>query len=509
MSPNPPKHIVLKQALSRPDAVIAESCRRSFFFFMQTFWDQISADVPSWNWHIPYLCAQLMNMAHKVARGEPREHDMIINIPPGTTKSVTCSVMFPVWCWINWHWMRFITASYSAALSLELAEYSRDLIRSRRFQELFPEIIIKADKDTKSNFRIEKRIYDDLNREVGRELGGNRYSTSVGGTLTGFHGHILIVDDPLNPTQAVSEVELRSANHWLDNTLSTRKINKLVTPTLVIMQRLHKNDPTGHLLEKKKDRIFHICLPGEIKNYKDLVNPPELLQYYSNDLLDPVRMPWSVMNDLEADLGQYGKKAQIGQSPSIPGSGMFDTSKIKLVNPEGFNYMVSINRVLRSWDNAASEGAGAFTAGMKIAELRTSGGPSKYLIMDLVHGQWGSEKRELIKEEVTKEDGPHVIVLQEQEGGSGGKDQALATQRALTSLGNRVVLEHPTGSKVYRADPVSVAVNRGQFYMFKADWNETLLNELADFPMGKYKDIVDCLSGGYNYLTKNKTVQVH
>jgi hypothetical protein len=169
-----PKHTRLKKAMANPDKVMAEECRRSLFFFMRTFWDQVSTDEPSWNWHIPYLCAQLMREARRVADQTPREYDTIINIPPGTTKSMTCSIMFPVWCWINWHWMRFITSSYSGALSLELAEYSRDLVRSRKFKQLFPEIVIKPDKDTKSNYRIEKRIFDNNGKEIMRELGGNR-----------------------------------------------------------------------------------------------------------------------------------------------------------------------------------------------------------------------------------------------------------------------------------------------------------------------------------------------
>ena len=68
-------------------------------------------------------------------------------------------IMFPLWCWVNWYYMRFITASYTASLSLESAEYSRDVLRSDKFREIFPELDIKQDKDTKSNFRVIKKKY--------------------------------------------------------------------------------------------------------------------------------------------------------------------------------------------------------------------------------------------------------------------------------------------------------------------------------------------------------------
>ncbi len=151
-----PRKLRFRKALLSPHQIKAERCRRSLFHFIQEFWPEVSLDTPKWNWHISYLAEELMEMAKRVAISEPKEHDLIINIPPGTTKSITASIMFPIWCWTNWYWMRFITASYSGALSLEHAEHSRDLIRSDRFRRLFPELSIKEDKDTKSNFRVQK-----------------------------------------------------------------------------------------------------------------------------------------------------------------------------------------------------------------------------------------------------------------------------------------------------------------------------------------------------------------
>jgi len=334
----------MRLALNDVYQVKAERCRRSLYHFIQEFWPVISSDPFVPNWHIEYLCGQLEKVAKRVAEGLPKEHDLIINVPPGTTKTITCSIMFPVWCWTRWYWMRFIAASYSGSLSLESAEYSRDLVRSEEFSRCFPGLFIKRDKDTKSNFRVLKRMPNGVTR-----LGGNRYSTSVGGTLTGFHGHILIVDDPIDPNRAVSEVELRKANRWIDQTLSTRKVDKRTSVSILIMQRLHQNDPSGHLLAKNKDNVYHICLPGEIRNYKDRLNPPELAVHYEDDLLDRVRMPWSVLSDMEQDLGQYGYAGQIGQKPTPPGGGMFKVDHFQVVDkpPVG-----AVESTIRYWDKA-------------------------------------------------------------------------------------------------------------------------------------------------------------
>ena len=500
-----PKHTRLKQAMRRNDLVIAEACRRSLFFFMQTFWHEVSADMPVWNWHIPYLCSQLMRIAHRVANNQPRDYDLIINIPPGTTKSMTCSIMFPIWCWVNWPWMRFITASYSSPLSLELAEYSRDLMRSNTFKRLYPHLVLKRDKDTKSNFRIQEKLYDSEGNFIEYKSGGNRYTTSVGGTLTGFHGHILLIDDPIDPTGAVRGNEIHTTNRWMDQTLSTRKISKEVTTTILIMQRVHQEDPTGHQLDNPNKRIFHICLPGEIRNYKDKVKPPELVRHYKDDLLDPKRIPWTVLNDLEADLGQYGFAGQVGQNPTPPGGAMFKVDNFQYLEalPSVQEDMLnSVVMTVRYWDKAGSQGKGAYTVGVKMAKLKSG----KFIVLDVKRGQWSTEIRERIIKSTAEADGRDVIIYQEQEPGSGGKESAEAT--IINLAGFTCYSDRPTGDKVYRADPYSVQVNNGNVMLMRADWNHAFVEEHKYFPFGTYKDQVDAGAGAFNKLRQTMEAQV-
>jgi predicted phage terminase large subunit-like protein len=286
--------------------LLAEKCRRDFFYFVQEFWEVVIPETPVYNWHIPYLCDELQEVAQKVFERQPKEYDLIINIPPGTTKSTIATVMFPVWCWINDPSIRSLTASYSASLSTDHSIRSRDIIRSEKFRSFFPNISLKSDQDGKTHYK---------NTE-----GGERYATSVTGTVTGFHAHIIIVDDPLNPKEASSELQRETANSFMDVTLSTRKVHKSVTPTILVMQRLHESDCTGNWIKKDGKKIKHICLPGEIS---DKVNPPELKKKYINGLLDPVRLSRSDLTELKINLGSYGYSGQIGQTPTPQGGGIW------------------------------------------------------------------------------------------------------------------------------------------------------------------------------------------
>jgi predicted phage terminase large subunit-like protein len=491
---------MMELLIQNPDLANAELCRRSFFHFMKEFWGEISPEEPKWNWHIPYLCGELQQIAERVARREPAEYDLIINIPPGTTKSTTCTVMFPTWCWTNWPWMQFIAASYSGALSLEHSVKSRDIVKSEKFSRLFPGMSVKLDKDTKTNFAI---IYED--KEGKPNVGGSRFATSVGGSVTGFHGHILIVDDPLNPEQAVSTIELQKANDWLDQTLSTRKIDKAIVPTILIMQRLHQNDPTGHFLEKGKTdgkKIRHICLPGELNGFREFLKPESLADYYIEGMLDPVRMPLNVLEDMEINLGQYGYAAQVGQNPVPAGGGMFKVDMFPLMEPNWLHPNMILSTV-RYWDKAGTEGGkGAMTSGTKMHLLRNK----KFCISDVKSGRWGTDEREAIIRSTAEADGPRVEVWVEQEPGSGGKESAQSTIRNLA--GFRVFAERPTGDKVYRADPYSVQVNSGNVILLKGPWNSLFIEEHKYFPVGKLKDMVDSSSGAFTKLALRKVARV-
>ena len=493
---------IIRKALDHPfQVLLEEEAKPPLYNFLRMFWSEVSEDAFKDNWHVRYLCNQLEEVAYRVANNEPKKYDLIINIPPGTTKTIICSIMFPAWCWsMGWYYFRFICASYSDRLALESAEKSRDLIRSEKFQMLYPDLMIKDDKDTKSNFRIVKKIPSVSGKGFKIRSGGNRFSTSVGGTLTGFHGHILIIDDPLNPQQAASEKELLNCNNWMEQTLPTRKTDKDVTATVLVMQRLHENDPTGRALARKKHKIKHICLPGEIRNYRDMVKPSEAADYYEDDLLDPVRLGWNALKDLEDDLGQYGFAGQVGQNPVPPGGGMFKVDNMPTI--DGFSSELVLLQKVRYWDKASTIEDGAYTAGVKMFKLRTG----KFVIADVVRGQWSADKREQIIRNQAEADGRDVRIGLEQEPGSGGKESVQASIRNLA--GFSVIADRPTGDKVFRADPFSVQVNNGNVLIMPGAWNESFIHELRMFPFGTYKDQVDAASGAFHMLTAKREARV-
>lgn len=462
----------------------ASLCRRSFFDFVQRFWGVIIPEEPVWNWHIEALCSVLQESAEGVFRGEPKKYDLVINIPPGTTKSTICSVMFPAWCWTRMATARTICASYSHDLALDLSRKSRDIIQSDRWLRLFGDIEIREDQNTKGHYVNTK--------------GGDRYCTGTNGTVTGFHAHFIIIDDPIDPNRAMSEADLKTANRWVTETLKTRKVDKAVTVTILIMQRLHQNDPAAVILKKALDNgypIKHINLPAEIKGTgRDVVRPRKWAKNYVEGLLDPVRLPRYVLRQLEIELGQFAYSGQMLQRPVPLGGGMFKIDRIRIEIPPPLHTM----RIVRFWDKAGTQDGGAYTAGVKMAR-DTQG---RFWFLDVVRGQWESSARENTIKQTARIDSYQVKIGIEQEPGSGGKDSALASIKNLA--GYVVIAERPTGDKVLRADPLSVQVNGENMFMAPGNWNKALLEELQFFPFSTYKDQVDAASGAFLMLTRAK-----
>jgi predicted phage terminase large subunit-like protein len=308
------------------------------------------------------------------------------------------------------------------------------------------------------------------------------------------------VDDPLNPEQAASEKELENHNRWMEQTLPTRKVDKEVTATVLVMQRLHQSDPTGRILDKKKEKVKHICLPGQIRDYEKFLNPPEMKANYIDDLLDPARLPWSALKELEEDLGQYGFAGQVGQNPAPPGGGMFKIERMAII--EALDPMDKITKTIRYWDKAGTQGDGAYTAGVKMSRLKSG----KYLVHDVVRGQWSTDNRERVIRITAEADGQGVRVYLEQEPGSGGKDSVQASIRNLA--GFSVEADRPTGDKVFRADPLSVQVNNGNIMLLRGEWNKSFKDEFELFPNGTYMDQVDASSGAFALLAKKKEVRI-
>ncbi len=464
--------------------ITASICRESFYEFLVEFWDVMVPERMIDNWHIKYLCDILQEMAERVFKGLSKTHDLIVNVPPGQTKSTIFSVAFPAWTWIRFPTARHICGSHAYDLGMDLSRKCRDIVLTteRRdhkssYADCFPDIRMKDDQNTKGYFA--------------NTMGGMRKSVTAGGkSPIGFHAHFLIIDDPIDPQKAVSEVEIKTANDWMNETLPSRVIDKRITPIILIQQRLHQNDQTGNWLSKSKSEgdLLHICLPADCSEFE--VKPKGINSRYRDDLLDPIRLPRSVLKQIRMK-GEYAYASQYGQNPVPLGGGMFRVDRIRIDRPPIDRYL---RKVVRYWDKAATAGDGAYTVGAKIAK-DTDG---KFWILDIVRGQWDSSERERTIAQTAEMDGRKVQVGVEQEPGSGGKESAEATVRMLA--GYWVRLDRPSGNKALRADPFSSQVNAHNVSIAKGEWNHDYIEELRYFPMGTFKDQVDASSGGFNML---------
>lgn len=459
--------------------LLASICRESFWEFVQNFWDTVVPEKPVWNWHIKYICDEMQTLAERVFDGQPKLHDEIINISPGTSKSSVCSVLFPPWTWTRMPTARHICGSYSYPLALDLSRKSRDVVTSEKYQACFPKIKLREDQNTKGYFA--------------NTYGGIRYSVGIMGSVMGMHGHFIIIDDPLDPNQAISEADLKAANHWLKETLPSRKVDKAVTPTVLIMQRLHREDPTALFLKRKNVR--HICLPAQLSSK---VQPPELRRKYVNGLMDPVRLSPQVLAEALQDIGEYGFASQFRQDPIPLGGGMFKTDRLKYAIPDP----KTIVRKVRFWDKAGTAGGGAFTVGI----LMGVDEDGHFWILDLVRGQWDSHEREQVILNTAHRDGLSTLIGLEQSGGEGGKESAESTVNRLAGYRVRVWrVGKSEGDKVTRADPFSVQVNSGHVYLRAgASWVDPYVEEMRYFPYSKYKDQIDASSGAFHFLTRRR-----
>lgn len=461
--------------------VVAENCRESFFYFLQTFWDVVIAEEPVYNWHIEYLCDELEKLAVSIKNREPKPYDLIINIPPGTTKSTIVTIMFPAWLWTIDTTLRIITNSYSGGLSIEHATKAKDIVKSDKYQRLFPNVTIRRDKSGKQHYE--------------NTDGGFRYATSTGATITGFHAHVIINDDPVNPRQANSEALRLSANEHI-KTLSSRKVDKVNTPTITVMQRLHQNDVTGVELKKKSEAIRHICLPAELSNK---VKPIELQERYIDGLLDPKRLGREALEEAKLDLGSLQYSGQYDQSPIIEGGNIvkedwfrrisiMDFTALRFKEPMHFYLDTAYSKKKKT----GNDPSGIISACKIKNSIYIFHAQKVYKEMpdllrflpEYVHSNEYSKKSKLHIE--PKANGESVVQM-------------------LLEIGDLNVTRTPTpvDNKLVRLSAVSPRIESGRVYLVEGAWNEEFLKEVCGFPNQPHDEYVDLIGYAIEDLINN------
>lgn len=463
--------------------VVADECKRSLFYTVQTFWDVIIQEEPEYNWHIPYLCEELEKLAYFIIHRLTKPYDLIINIPPGTTKSTIVTIIFPVWLWILDPTIRIISNSYSNSLSIEHSSKSKDIINSDKFKKLFPHIKIRHDKSGVQHYK---------NTE-----GGSRYTTSTGSAVTGNHAHVIINDDPQNPKQAYSDALREQANEHT-KTLSSRKVNKKNTPTITIMQRLHSDDVTGYLLKKKGEKIRHICMPAECS---DNVKPIELKERYIDGLLDPQRLSKEVLDEAMIDLGSRNYAGQFGQTPTEEGGNIIKEDWFRKIPKYQFNALrgsavthffidTAYDEKKKKTDNDPS----GIIAVCKVGnEIYIHNATKMYKTFpDLIRfvPEWANNnnytKSSTLRIE-PKANGKSVVQMLKQ-----------STKLNVTETPT------PTESKETRLNAASPKVECGRVYIVEDSWNEEFIDEVCGFPNKSHDEYVDLLGYAIDFLLEDK-----
>ena len=457
-----------------------ELMTRGMRHFISTEWKYVDPAKYIHNWHIDFIAEHL----EAVLDGQIKR--LIINVPPRHMKSLIVSVFFPSYAWLKDPSLSFLFSSYSHSLSIRDSVKCRRIIQSPPYQKVI--------EDKHEGFRLT----GDQNTKIRFEnnMGGYRLATSVDGALTGDGGDIIVIDDPHNVVEGESEAVRNSTLSWWDEAMSTRLNNPKTGSYIIIMQRVNEEDLTGHILASNHDEYDHICLPARYEGHNRVVSTLNKKdpRKVDGDLLWPERQGEKELNSLEKSLGVYGTAGQLQQRPAPREGGMFKPHEMPVM-------LIAPGRVIRKvryWDKAGTKDGGAYTAGVLLGEMDNG----MDIVMDVVRGQWEALEREQIIKQTAQMDGTAVQIGLEQEGGSGGKESAEATVRNLK--GYRVITDHPTGDKAFRAEPFAVQVNAGNVCMLKGDWNKEYVKELENFPVGKYKDQADASSGGYNLMHNTK-----
>lgn len=285
------------------DAAERELCRRSLAEFAKRAWRVLEPATPlKWGWALDAICLHL----EAVTNGKINR--LLMNVPPGTMKSLLTGVIWPAWEWgpRNMPQMRFVGTAHEETLAIRDSRRCRDLIKSAWFQNLWP-LEFSRDLDGK--------------REFGNTHMGFRQARSFT-SMTGVRGDRVILDDPISADNANSEAKLKEAKLAFTETLPTR-VNSEKSAIIVVMQRLNEKDTSGVILEMGLPYV-HLCIPMRYEPGRRCVTSigwadPRQVE---GELMFPERFPEQQVADLEKTLGSYGSAGQLQQRPAPRGGGI-------------------------------------------------------------------------------------------------------------------------------------------------------------------------------------------
>jgi predicted phage terminase large subunit-like protein len=416
-------------------------------------------------------------MAHQMEmslKGDNRR--VIISLPPRHLKSISVSVAFTTWALGHYPTLKIIGVSYSADLAEEFGRYCLKIMKSPWYKSAFPETRLDKSKSAPSEFHTTK--------------GGFRIATSVGGTLTGKGGDIVVLDDPIKSNDAMSEVKRRNVQEWYANTLLSRLDNPKKGIIVLVSQRVHTDDLTGFLLEKDEG-WKHLCLPA-------IATKKQKLELGNN--VHHVRLPGSLLHadrideaglqGIKNSIGSHVFEAQYQQSPAVPGGTLIKLKWFK--HQKEMPPLHHYSMVVQSWDTAVEVGEQNDFSTCTTWGVSSSG----YYLLDVFRDRLiypDLKKAVLVQKNKFKAD---LVVIEKANNGA-------ALYQDFWDPKNRWIdCVSPREDKITRATHVLPKIEQGHVHIpDNADWLQIFEKEISEFPFGKFDDQVDSMTQ-FLYVTK-------
>jgi len=319
-SPDDVKRALRAMTHTQRELVRAQFERLSFSEFVRAAWPIIDARPLVWNWHLEAMCLHLQLLA------EGRIDKLAINIPPGAAKSMICTILWPCWRWASRPSWQVICASYESGLATEHSIKRRQLLESEWYRQRHARTwSLREDQNAKDDYK--------------NTVNGHMTSIGVGGAGTGRRADCIVLDDPLNAKAAHSKADRDSAIRFQDAVAITR-FNDMTRPEMVlVMQRLHEEDSTGHALEQ--GGWCHLRIPAEFEpearcvtydvTGKEIWRDPRT---EDGELFFVEKFPRKTLDDLRERMGDdfWG---QYQQRPTAAGGGLFEIANWRFWKPDG------------------------------------------------------------------------------------------------------------------------------------------------------------------------------
>jgi len=449
----------------------AELAKRSLLEFTRQAWPILEPGVRmKEGWALEAICEHL----EAVVNGDIKR--LVINIPPGASKSRLSRVMLPLFIWTKKPWARVIGASYAIALAERDNYYARTVLQTDWYQNNFG-VTISSEQGAKVNF--------DNN-----SMGGLR-AISVGGATTGFRGDFLILDDAHNVSDGESDIKRSVAISWFQETFQTRVNDLDNSPIVVVGQRIHEEDVYSAALDLGYEHL-NIPMEWEEEQRKTTgigwTDPRKI----DGELMWPGRFSANAVESLKKALGPYASSSQLQQRPVPRKGGMFQVDNIRQIDDLPDENFISV----RAWDLAGSEGKGAYTVGTKMLYGENS---KQFYVVDVIRKQLGGGAVRQLIEKTAEQDGIGTKIIVPQDPGAAGK---VVVQDIIALLtGYNAKAEPQSGSKETRAEPLASQIEIGRVSALKRVWTKDWVDELRFFPKGKYKDQVDSTASAFNALS--------